>query len=157
MICNRMLLHGVSSPAISLAALGVLVAVGPQSAAAQYASENVSLHRQIDLSTFGASSGNDCWGYTSPSGREYALMGLNNKVAFVEVTSPASASWFASITHASSTWGDIKVYQHVAYIVTEMRSILIRPIFGGCTFAQQRGIAVWQRSWFKLSLNMPSS
>ena len=33
--------------------------------------------------------GNDCWDYVSPSGREYALMGLYNEVAVVEVTSPS--------------------------------------------------------------------
>ena len=84
-----------------------------------FPSQNVSLYNQIDLSTFGASSGNDCWGYVSPSGREYALVGLNNKVAFVEITDPTNVDWFASIPHSSNLWGDIKVYQDVAYVVTE--------------------------------------
>ena len=31
-------------------------------AAAQFTSDNVTLHAWINLNTFGASSGNDCWG-----------------------------------------------------------------------------------------------
>ncbi|MCH8807569.1 MAG: choice-of-anchor B family protein [Planctomycetes bacterium] len=88
-------------------------------AAAQFASENVSLHSWIDLDTFGATSGNDCWGYVSPAGREYALMGVRNKVAFVEITDPGNPNWFASVAHAGNLWGDVKVYQDHAYIVTE--------------------------------------
>ena len=79
----------------------------------------VELKAQINLSTFGASAGNDCWGYTSPSGREYALMGLNNQVAFVEITNPSNPVIIAQIPHSSSSWGDIKVYGHFAYAVTE--------------------------------------
>jgi choice-of-anchor B domain-containing protein len=84
-----------------------------------YSSVNVSLFAQLSLTQFTAGSGNDIWGYVSPSGREYALVGLNNKVAFVEVTDPSNPDYFASIPHTSSTWGDIKVYQNVAYAVTE--------------------------------------
>ncbi len=97
-------------------------------AAAQFSSHNVSLYRNLPLSTFGASSGNDCWGYVSPSGREYAIMGLNNKVAFVEITDPANPVVVATIAHPSSTWGDIKTYSHYAYVVTEASSSGIQVI-----------------------------
>ena len=88
-------------------------------AAAQYDFNKVELKSNINLDTFNASSGNDCWGYVSPSGREFALMGLNNKVAFVEITDPSNPNYFASVPHTSSTWCDIKVYQDHCYIVTE--------------------------------------
>lgn len=87
--------------------------------AAQYTSQNVVLKKQFDLATFSSANGNSCWGYTSPSGREYALMGLSNKIAFVEVTDPANAVWFASIPHTDNLWGDVKVYGNYAYAVTE--------------------------------------
>jgi choice-of-anchor B domain-containing protein len=93
-----------------------------------YSSLKVSLYSQVTLTDFTSSSGNDIWGYVSPSGREYALVGLNNKVAFVEVTNPASPVYFASIPHTSSTWGDIKVYQNVAYAVTEASGTGIQVI-----------------------------
>ena len=103
---------------VSLVALSALAA----SVFAQGAPQGVVLKSQINLATFGASSGNDCWGYTSPSGREYAIMGLNNSVAFVEVTNPSSPVIVEQIPHGSSTWGDIKVFGHYAYAVTERAS-----------------------------------
>lgn len=98
------------------AAWGVLLA---GSAQAQFASQGVSMFSNITLSTFGSTSGNSCWGYVSPSGRQYAIMGLNNKVAFIEVTNPNAPVWFASIAHSSGTWCDIKSYQDVAYTSSE--------------------------------------
>lgn len=89
------------------------------SAAGQYSSSRVSLYSRISLTTFSASSGNSCWGYVSPSGREYAIMGLNNKAAFVEITNPSSPVWIASVPHSSSQWADIKTYGQFCYVVTE--------------------------------------
>lgn len=95
---------------------------------AQQPNFGVKLIKQITLSTFGSGSGNDCWGYVSPTGREYAIVGLNNKVAFVEITNPASPTIVATIPHSSSTWGDIKVYGHYAYAVTETSGTGIQVI-----------------------------
>lgn len=99
------------------ATLGVGLLSGQ--AFAQFTSDKVSLKAHIPLATFGATAGNDCWGYVSPSGREYALISLNNKVCFVEVTDPANPVWFAEIPHLSSSWGDLKIYRDHAYAVTE--------------------------------------
>jgi len=83
-------------------------------------SENVLLQTWMDLGDFGnPSNGNDCWGYTSPSGREYALMGLSNAMAVIEITDPTNPSIIGSISHSSSLWADIKVYQDVAYVSNE--------------------------------------
>jgi choice-of-anchor B domain-containing protein len=90
-----------------------------QTAGAQFTFNKVRLAARISLSTFSANSGNSCWGYVSPSGREYALMGLSNKLAVVEITDPDNPVWIGSISHGSSTWADIKVYQDVAYLATE--------------------------------------
>jgi choice-of-anchor B domain-containing protein len=103
---------------ISFLAAGCLLAA-PAILHAQYTFNKITLAARISLTTFSSSSGNSCWGYVSPSGREYALMGLSNKVAFVEITDPTNPVWFASINHGSSQWADIKVYQNVAYVVTE--------------------------------------
>lgn len=64
-------------------------------------------------------SGNDCWGYTSPSGREYALMGLSGGTAFVEVTDPGAPVIVDVQAGPTSLWRDIKVYQDHAYAVSE--------------------------------------
>ena len=90
--------------------------------------KGVVLKSHIGLATFGAGSGNDCWGYVSPSGREYAIMGMNNMVAFVEVTDPSNPVILEKIPHGSSGWGDIKVYGHFAYAVTERAGTGIQVI-----------------------------
>jgi choice-of-anchor B domain-containing protein len=67
----------------------------------------------------GTSRLSDCWGYTSPSGREYALVCLQNGTAFVEVTDPAAPVIVASFSGPVSNWRDTKVYQDHAYSVSE--------------------------------------
>ncbi len=106
----------------------VLAGLAMTTATAQQAPVGSSLLKQIPLSTFNSGSGNDCWGYVSPSGREYAIMGLNNKVAFVEITNPLMPVVVDTISHTSSTWGDIKVYGHYAYAVTEASGTGIQVI-----------------------------
>jgi choice-of-anchor B domain-containing protein len=64
-------------------------------------------------------SGNDCWGYVSPSGREYALMGTSTATVVVEVTDPANATVIERIDGPVSLWRDIKTYQDRAYSVSE--------------------------------------
>lgn len=105
----------------------VMVTVA-QSAAAQFNSHNVSLYANLPPSFFGSSTGNDCWGYVSRSGREYAIMGLNNKVAFVEITNPASPVVIATIPHTSSTWCDVETYGDYCYAVTEASNTGIQVI-----------------------------
>lgn len=106
--------------ALSLRRAGLIaLAVAMVGSASAQISSGVTLKSHIGLATFGAGSGNDCWGYVSPSGREYAIMGLNNQVAYIEVTDPSNPVIIKTIPHSSSTWGDIKVYNGFAYSVTE--------------------------------------
>lgn len=86
---------------------------------AQFTSQGVSLKSRVTLAQMGATAGNDVWGYTSPSGRQYAIVGCNNKTYFVEVTNPTAPVLLNSFAHTSSTWSDMKVYQQYAYIVSE--------------------------------------
>lgn len=87
-------------------------------------SPNVQLSSALDLRISGVRSnkGNDIWGWTDPqSGKEYVIMGLNNKSSFVDVTDPNNPIHLADLKTAtvSSTWRDIKIYKHYAYIVSE--------------------------------------
>jgi len=101
------------------AAAVVMAACG--SAMGQFASENVELRSWIPLAEFPSrpANGNDCWGYVSASGREYAIVGLSNAAAFVEVTDPDNPVIVASIPHTDSLWGDVKVYRDCAYFSNE--------------------------------------
>ena len=60
--------------------------------------------------TLNPSTGSDCWGYVSPSGREYALFTHSEGLAVVEVTNPGNAQIVAEIDGATSLWHDVKVY-----------------------------------------------
>ncbi len=66
-----------------------------------------------------ATSGNDCWGYTSPSGREYAIIGVNTGTGVFEVTTPSAPVKIAFIPGSTSLWRDPKVFGTRAYVVTE--------------------------------------
>ena len=66
-----------------------------------------------------AASGADCWGYVSPSGREYALIGTENGTTVVEVTDPSNAQVIGTIDGPDSLWRDIKIFDEYAYAVSE--------------------------------------
>jgi len=70
-----------------------------------------------------ASTGyNDCWGYTSPDGREYALLGVLNGTSVVDITDAPTFMEIGFIPSNLSTWKDIKTYRNYAYVVTEASS-----------------------------------
>ncbi|MCK6619316.1 MAG: choice-of-anchor B family protein [Calditrichaceae bacterium] len=63
---------------------------------------------------------NDCWGYTAPDGREYALLGVQNGTSIIDITdAPNNVTEIVFIPSANSLWKDIKTYQHYAYVVNE--------------------------------------
>lgn len=83
-------------------------------------SESVDLLSWLTLSELdGASAGNDCWGYVSPAGREYAIMGTSSSTVFVEITDPTNVQVIGIIAGPNSSWRDIKVYGQYAYAGTE--------------------------------------
>lgn len=95
---------------------------------AQYPHDKINLYRHFGLAELEAGGGNSCWGYVSPSGREYAIMGCNNKVAFVEITDPTNCNYFASIPHGAGLWADVKVYKNALYLATETDGVGVQVI-----------------------------
>jgi choice-of-anchor B domain-containing protein len=57
------------------------------------------------------------WGYVSPSGREYAVIGLQNGTGFVEITDPLNPVIVGVVSGPPSIWREMKVYDHYAYSV----------------------------------------
>lgn len=111
---------------------------GPQNCengwAGQYECNNVDLMSHIPLSKFSTNPGsaNDIWGFVDLNdGREYAIIGLENGTAVVDVTAAKAPKEVGTISGRNSTWRDIKVYQHFnaatnrydsfAYVTTEAR------------------------------------
>ena len=79
----------------------------------------ISLITNLTPSQLDGNGGNDCWGYTSPSGREYALYCSEGSTIFIEITNPASPQIIATHSAASCLWRDVKVFGHHAYSVSE--------------------------------------
>lgn len=76
----------------------------------------------ITLEEMEATSGNDIWGWTDPlSSKEYAIVGLNNGTAFVDITNSEDLVYLGKLPTATSstTWRDIKVFENHAFIVSE--------------------------------------
>jgi len=86
-----------------------------------FTSNGVQLMGWVPVSDFDPTfgGGNDCWGYTAPSGREYAIMGLNAGTGFVEVSDPGAPVVVAVLGGPDSLWHDMKTYAEHAYVVSE--------------------------------------
>ena len=89
--------------------------------AGQYPCDGYDLMSTIPLSVFGATQGNDSWGWTDPqTGKEYALMSTNENTSFIDITEPTNPIYLGSLPkQAASSWGDVKVYSNHAFIVSE--------------------------------------
>ena len=88
-----------------------------------YPCDGLNLQSFISLSSMNATSGNDSWGWTDPqTGKEYALMGVNNGTVFIDIsnpTNPKNLGKLKSHNNSSSAWRDIKTYNNHAFIVSE--------------------------------------
>lgn len=103
-------------------ALGVGPADCTSGLAGDFPCDGVSLSRRVPLGTLGGRSGNDLWGWVDASaGAEYALVGLDNGTAFVDISDPVNPVVLGRLPTrtVASPWRDIKVYRDHAYIVAD--------------------------------------
>ncbi|NND93533.1 MAG: choice-of-anchor B family protein [Flavobacteriales bacterium] len=88
-----------------------------------YPCERIDLQYFMPLSEMDDAPGlNDIWGWVDPiDNKEYALVGMLDGTAFIDITDPLSPIYLGELpTHSSaSTWRDIKVYNDHAFIVSE--------------------------------------
>ncbi len=91
-------------------------AAGPE-----YDALDVELLVRVPIGDFpsGSQSANDVWGYISPRGRRYAIIGLSHGTGFADITDPRNPVVVADIPDAASTWSDMAVYREYAYNVNE--------------------------------------
>jgi choice-of-anchor B domain-containing protein len=115
---------GNSAPPIPPPPAGL--AVGPSACVAGFASDfacsGIDLRKRVSLETMQGTAGNDIWGwFDSQTSNEYALMGLTDGVAFVDVTNPENPVYLGKLPTetVSSIWRDIKVFQDHAYVVAD--------------------------------------
>jgi choice-of-anchor B domain-containing protein len=85
-----------------------------QGMAAQFPCKNLDFQAQIPLAQFASQpvSAANVWGFVDLNdNREYALLGLRNGTAIVEVTDPANPRQVVTVVGNPSPWREVKVYQ----------------------------------------------
>lgn len=98
-----------------------------ENAAAGYPCSNVDLVSFMPLSELGAGPGiglNDAWGWVDPETEQrWALVGREDGVAFVDITTPESPRYAGELpmpsTAQSNVWRDIKVDGWYAFVVAD--------------------------------------
>lgn len=90
--------------------------------AGDFGCSGINLRKRVSLATMQGTGGNDLWGwFDTQTGNEYALMGMTDATAFVDVTNPENPVFLGTLPTATgaSIWRDIKVYQNHAYVVAD--------------------------------------
>jgi len=59
------------------------------------------------------------WGYVSPSGREYAILGCFNGTSIVDITDSSNIHEIDFISGLNNIYREIKTFSHYAYVVSE--------------------------------------
>ncbi len=90
--------------------------------AGDFPCSDYDLASHISISQFSATSGNDSWGWTDPdTGKEYAIMGLDNGTAFIDISTPTEPLYLGKLPtqFPGALHSDIKTYLNYAFIVSE--------------------------------------
>jgi choice-of-anchor B domain-containing protein len=102
------------------------LSTGPDSCsggiAGDFACSGLSLRKRVSNDAMGGGDGNDIWGWVDAlTGNEYALMGLTNGTAFVDVTDPDNPVFLGHLATntTAADWRDIKVYLAHAFVVAD--------------------------------------
>ena len=90
--------------------------------AGNFTCSGLSLRKRVPNDAMGGGDGNDIWGWADPvNGNEYALMGLTNGTAFVDVTDPDNPVFLGHLATntVESPWRDLKVYMDHVFVVAD--------------------------------------
>jgi choice-of-anchor B domain-containing protein len=93
--------------------------------AGMFPCHKIDLASFVPLSEMDSIWANDVWGWTDPeTDREYAIVSTFEGTSFVDVTDPYAPVNLGSLPSAApgdfgNIWGDVKVYEDHAYIVSE--------------------------------------
>ncbi len=67
----------------------------------------------------GAAAYSNIWGWTSPAGTEYAILGGVDGTFFIDITNAANPIVRYTVPGNNSIWREIQVWDHYAYVVVE--------------------------------------
>ncbi|MCA9730259.1 MAG: hypothetical protein KC729_21420, partial [Candidatus Eisenbacteria bacterium] len=98
--------------------VGLLLSAGlVASPATAQISDNVTLRGTLNQYPNTWYSG--IWGYSAPNGVELAIVGQRGGTSFVNVTDPANPVEVLYLSGDTTTWREIKTYDHYAYQVCD--------------------------------------
>jgi choice-of-anchor B domain-containing protein len=104
-----------TSPAQALQSTQFAPAACVQGFAGQFPCRNIDFQAQMALNQFSTvpTSAANLWGFVDLNdNREYAVIGLRNGTAVVDVTNPESPREVATVPGNASAWREVKIYQH---------------------------------------------
>lgn len=87
-----------------------------------YPCNGYDLQSHISLAEMNASAGSGSWGWTDPQdGKEYAILGLDNGTAFVDISDPINPVYLGKLPAQtqSSPWREMKIYDNHVFVVSE--------------------------------------
>lgn len=99
--------------------------------------KNIDLLSHLALSDFSSSpsAANDIWGHVDLNdGSEYAIIGVSNGVAVVNVTDPSNPVEVGTISGKTDIWRDVKVYQYFDDTINLWRAYAYATIDGSSDY-----------------------
>ncbi|MFI5135220.1 MAG: hypothetical protein ACHQD9_05170, partial [Chitinophagales bacterium] len=83
-------------------------------------SSNVSLVAQLNPDSTSDGRFTGCWGYVSPSGNEYALIGGYSGTFIIDITDSTHVHTVDFVPGVLAEWREIKVVNNYAYVVSQI-------------------------------------
>ncbi|MBL7941455.1 MAG: choice-of-anchor B family protein, partial [Flavobacteriales bacterium] len=107
-----------------MGAVGALYAQTPCTGgfAGPYPCQNIDLLYFMEPDEFGGGSTNEVWGWVDPNtGKEYALLGKSNGVAFIDLSDPLNPVYLGTLPPhgANSIWRTLRVYNNYVFVGSE--------------------------------------
>lgn len=96
----------------------LLCAVGLAAPLCAQRNYNLELLANVDFAE-ASERGNDCWGYVSPGGVEYAIIGSTAATYVYSLEDGAAPRLRARISGANSIWRDFKTFGEFVYVVAD--------------------------------------
>ncbi|HLP12393.1 MAG TPA: choice-of-anchor B family protein [Flavobacteriales bacterium] len=98
---------------------------------------NITQLGYLDYEALHSTGLSNLWGYADEFGNEYAIVGTNDGISVVDVTTPATPTEVFFYPGSNSVWREVKTYNNYAYITTEstdgMIIIDLNPLPGTIT------------------------
>lgn len=117
------------SSIIPLALLGVLGCGGGSTSCDCPPIANPAAYRSTLLARIPRGGVAGCWGYTTPNGDRYGLMGTAQGILVVDLRTPNAARVVEEVEGPTNTpypgiyWREIRTFGHYAYIVSEQTNV----------------------------------